>query len=211
MQLSGLKWFAGAGLALGMMGFGSSAQAAALTVVNVSAPDINCVFNVTCHVTSTDTVKAFPPATGYSGKPKLHTRTIEGAPGSAAAGLTGYLYQVDFTKAQAETDINCVVWLRLKFGKVSHVAYDGSAPSDVFVITTGGTGSIGVASAEKSGQSVTITFTEPVCPKNGVPPGQASFFVGLSSPNAPAPSRAKAMLTFGGGVVQVRTRAPAEP
>lgn len=209
MRFSGLKWFAAAGLALATLGSGAVAQAAALTVVSVSAPDINCVFNITCHVTATDTVKAFPPATGYSGKPRLFTRTIEGAPGSPADGLTGYLYRVDFTKAQAEADINCVVWLKLKFGPVSQLNYDGSGNADVFVITTGGLGSVGVSSADKSGDNVTITFTEPVCPKNGVPPGQSSFWVGLAAPGAPVSSAAKAQLTFGGGVVAVKARTPA--
>src|SRR4051812_36557063 len=102
MGFFGLKWFSAAGLALATLGAAAGAQAAALTVENVAAPDVNCVFNVSCHVTATDTAAAYPPATGYSGKPRLITRTIEGAPGSAAEGLTGYLYRVDFTKAQAE-------------------------------------------------------------------------------------------------------------
>lgn len=208
MRFSGLKWIAAAGLALGMLSAAAGAQAAALTVVNVSAPDINCVFNVTCHVTATDTIKAFPPATGYSGKPRLITRTFEGAPGSPADGLTAYLYRVDFTKAQAETDINCVVWLKLKFGPVSQLPYDGETNADVFVITSGAVGSVGVSSAEKAGDNVTITFTEPVCPKNGVPPGQSSFWVGMAAPGAPVSSAAKAQLTFGGGVVAVKARTP---
>lgn len=211
MRFAGLKWIAAAGLALGTLGVGGAAQAAALTVVNVSAPDINCVFNVTCHVTATDTVAAYPPATGYSGKPRLFTRTIEGAPGSPAEGLTGYLYRVDFTKAQAEADINCAVWLKLKFGPVSQLPYDGESDADVFVITSGGLGSIGVSSAVKAGDNITITFTEPVCPKNGVPPGQSSFWVGISSAAAPVASHAKSQLTFGGGVVGVKARTPGLP
>jgi hypothetical protein len=201
--------FAFAAAALGALGLGGAAQATPLTVVSVAQTDLNCVFNVTCHVTATDTVARFPPKPGYSGHPRLNTRTFEGAPGSQAEGLTGYLYQVDFTKAFKETDINCVVWLKLKFGPVRRLSYDGGARADVFVITSEATGSIGISSAEKTGGSVTLTFTEPVCPTSGAPPGQESFWVGMSSSGAPVSSRAQADLTFGGGVVAVRTRTPA--
>ena len=78
-------------------------------------------------------------------------------------------------------------------------------------ITSEGVGTVGVASAEKAGDNVTITFSEPVCPKNGAEPGQSSFWVGLSSPGAPVGSRAKAQLTFGGGIVGVKARTPALP
>jgi hypothetical protein len=202
---------AAAALALGMLGLGAAAQASPLTVVNVSAPAINCVFNATCHVTVTDSRAFFPPATGYSGRPKLITRTIEGAPGSPAEGLNGYLYRVDFTRAHAETDINCVVWLKLRFGEVSRLPYGEKGEADIFVITAGGAGTVGVSSAEKVGRTVTITFTEPVCPINGATPGQSSFWVGLASPGGPVGSHAKAQLTFGGGVVSVRARTPALP
>jgi hypothetical protein len=207
MDLPGSKltWAAGLGLALIAAG---AARATPLTVVNVSAPAINCVFNVSCRVTVADTVARFPPSSGYSGRPRLITRTIEGAPGAPAEGFTGYLYRVDFTHAQAETDINCVVWLRLKFGPAARFDYDGSGRSEVFVITSGGVGSVGVSSADKVGGGITLTFTEPVCPANGAAPGQSSFWVGLSSRGAPVASRAKAELTFGGGVVAVKTRTP---
>lgn len=210
MRFPGLKWMLSAGL---LLGAGGAAQAAALSVASVASSDLACVYNVTCHATVNDSTGLFPPATGYSGKPKLITRTIEGAPGSPAEGLNGFLYRVDFTKAQAETDINCVVWLKLKFGAVTPLEYEGagSGSFDLFVITSEGVGTVGVSSAEKAGDNVTITFSEPVCPKNGAAPGQSSFWVGMSSPAAPVGSRAKAQLTFGGGIVGVKARTPSLP
>lgn len=185
------------------------ASAAPLTVVNVAAPAINCVFNPSCTVTVMDTVGNYPPATGYTGTPKLQSRTYVGAPGTPAAGLTAYVYRVDFTAATAATDINCATNLRIRFGSVASLPYSPAGPADVFVVTTGGLGSIGLASATKSGSVITFTFTTPVCPANGVnAPAATSFFFGLASKGTPHATTAKSALTYGGGVVNVPARGP---
>ena len=182
------------------------ASAVPLTVVNVSAPAINCVFNPACTVTVTDTVGNFPPATGYTGTPRLQSRTFVGVAGAPGKGLTAYVYRVDFTSAVAASDINCATSMRLKFGPVATLPYSG--PAQVYVVTTGGLGSIGLASADKTGAAITFTFTSAVCPQNGTAPGQTSFFFGLASKTPPVPDNAKVALTFGGGVVNVPVRVP---
>lgn len=198
------NWVLGAALALAAAG---AAAATPLTVVNVSSSNVVCAFNTTCHVTVTDSTGLFPPRPGYSGKPKLHTRTFVGAPGSQGEGLTAYLYQADFTKAHVETDRNCAINLQLKFGDVAPLNYDGSGAADVFVITSGSSGTDGLVSADKVGNIVTLTFTQEVCGQGaGLP--TLSYYVGMASAASPRAGAAKVDLTFGGGTVNVRARTP---
>ncbi len=180
-------------------------------MVNVAAPDINCVFNETCLVTVTDSTGLYPPKPGYSGHPKLYTRTFVGAPGSQAEGLTAYLYRVDFTKANAETDVNCAENLQIRFGDVARLKYDGETKADVFVISTGAVGDVGISSAEKVGPNVILTFSTEVCPAGGFTSAGSSFYIGMASPGTPAAAKVKSDLTFGGGTVKVRARTPARP
>jgi len=186
----------------------SAAVAAPLTVVNVGAPAINCVFNTSCTVTVTDTIGNYPPRPGYTGTPRLQSRTFAGQPGTPAAGLTGYDYRVDFTAATAATDINCATDLKVRTGPVAHLPYSPGGAADVFVVTSGGLGSIGIASADLTGDVLTFTFTSPVCPQNGQAPGQTSFFFGIAAKGKPHDVTAKSNLTFGGGVADVPARAP---
>jgi hypothetical protein len=180
-----------------------------LVVVNVGAPAINCVFNPSCTVTVTDTIGNYPPETGYTGTPRLQSRTFEGAPGTPAAGLTAYVYRVDFTAANAATDINCAISLKVRTGPVAHLPYSSGGAADVFVTTTGGLGTIGLASAVMTGEAITFTFTTPVCPTNGVnAPGQSSFFFGVAAKGKPRNEIAKSALTYGGGIADVPARAP---
>jgi hypothetical protein len=180
-----------------------------LAVVNVGAPAINCVFNPSCTVTVTDTIGNYPPETGYTGTPVLQSRTFDGAPGTPAAGLTAYVYRVDFTATTAATDINCATNLKIRTGPVAHLPYSPGGSADVFVTTTGGLGTIGIASAMQTGEAITFTFTTPVCPTNGVnAPGQSSFFFGIAAKGKPRNEIAKSALTYGGGIADVPARAP---
>ncbi|HEY1962721.1 MAG TPA: hypothetical protein VGG69_09900 [Rhizomicrobium sp.] len=186
-----------------------AAAAGPLSVADVNAPDINCVFNTTCTVVVTDTSGHYPPSSGYTGKPRLITRTFAGGPGAQGDGLTAYEYRVDFRNAQAATDINCAINLKVNTGRIQPLNYDGRGPKDVYVITSGGIGSIALSSATKSGPVVTFTFTTPVCPENGVnAPGQSSFWFGFAAKGVPLKRKAFSDLTYGGGTVNVAARAP---
>jgi hypothetical protein len=185
------------------------AAAAPLVVMNVGAPAINCVFNVSCTVTVTDSIGNYPPASGYTGTPRLQSRTYVGALGAPAAGLTAYVYRVDFTAAHAATDINCAVNLKVRTGPVAHLAYSGGSLADVWVTTAGGLGTIGVASADLTGDILTFTFTKPVCPENGAnAPGETTYFFGVAAKGTPHSEVAKSLLTYAGGTVAIPVRAP---
>ena len=181
-----------------------AAQAAPLTIVNVSAPAINCVFNPLCTVTPTDTSGMFT-LSGDSGTAQLHSRTYLSASNAPAAGKWIYDYRVDLTQMSStgSSSTSCVSKLILDFGPVTKLSYVQSGTfADVFVITHGGHVTIGLSSAVQSGNSITFTFSTPVCPGIHTPTmassGQSSFVFGLAAATAPKPSMAH--LVFGSGV-----------
>jgi hypothetical protein len=159
----------------------TTAQAIPLSIVNVSAPPINCVFDASCTVVVNDTTA--PINLPGSGTGFFQSRTFRGLPGSPAAGRYAYLYRVDLRNAVGVTNIGCVNSVTLNFGPVvSTLDFNGDGTSDqAFVVTGGGIGSVGVASADKVGNNITFTFSSPVCAGSSPGKGQSSFFWGLVS------------------------------
>jgi hypothetical protein len=163
----------------------SMAGAAALSVVNVVAPDINCVFETDCTIVVTDSIGniALPNITGIA---RLQSRTFAGQPGAPGAGKTGYEYRVDLTQATAMGDVACLTGLIVDFGPVAKLQYNKVGPvDDVFVVTKGGLGSIGLASADQNGNIITFTFSQPVCAADSSGPRKTTFFFGLASIHPP--------------------------
>jgi hypothetical protein len=136
------------------------AQAADLTVVNVSAPAVNCVFNPSCTVVVTDSVDTLGYTPLGSGA-FLQSRTYPSAPGTPGAGTTAYKYRVDLTQATGYTE--CLAGLVVNFGPVIQLTYPEDQPADVFVTTVGGIGSVGIQSAEQDGDVITFTFSGYLC------------------------------------------------
>lgn len=155
--------------------------AAPLKVVNVSAPAINCVFNSACTFTVKDTSDNIVMSTGGTGF--LQSRTFKGAAGSPAAGLFGYEYRLDLRSAVGTRTISCIDWMTISFGPVvGTLNYDGDRkPDQVFVITNGGLGNIGIASAVQTGSNIKFKFTTPICESRAPGKGDSSFFWGLTS------------------------------
>jgi hypothetical protein len=185
------------------------ASAAPLTVVNVSAPEINCVFETDCTVVVTDTIGTvtLPTATGNV---RLQSRTFAGQAGAPGAGKTAYEYRLDMTQATATGDVACITALDVNFGVVSKLQYDKVRPTDdVFVITKGGLGTIGLASAEQNRRGIiTFTFSQPVCAADTSGPGQTTFFFGLASTNTPTGTVAGLEVPGVEDPVDVKARAP---
>jgi hypothetical protein len=178
-----------------------------LKVVNVSAPAINCVFNPTCTVIVNDTTDNIPMSTGGTGF--LQSRTYKGAAGSPAAGLFAYEYRIDLRNAVGAVAISCIDSMTISFGPVvSTLNYGGSpAPDQVFVVTGGGIGTIGLASAVQSGASIKFKFTSPVCEGGAPGRGDSSFFWGLVSKTPPKFVTATLHET-GGATHIVKARSP---
>ena len=185
----------------------SAAGAASLSIVTVAAPDINCIYETDCTITVTDTVAniTLPSMTGNG---RLQSRTFAGQAGAPAAGKTGYQYRLDMTQATAIGDVACVTGLEVNFGPITKLQYNKAGPvDDVFVITKGGLGSIGLASAEHDNNIVTFTFSQPVCAADTFGPGKTTFFFGLTSAHAPKGIVAKVDVPAF-DPVEIRARAP---
>lgn len=187
---------------------GSIAQAVPLKVVKVGAPAINCVFNSTCTVVVNDTSDNVTLSTGGTGF--FQSRTYTGKPGSPAAGLFAYEYRLDLRNAVGLTAIGCVDWISMDFGPVvSSLDYngDGMKGDQVFVVTSGGIGTIGIASANQSGNKITFKFTSPVCSGGNPGKGDTSFFWGLVSKTGPQFVTAK-VHEPSGAVHNIQARSP---
>jgi hypothetical protein len=180
------------------------AHAAPLKIVNVTAPAINCIFNLSCSVSVKDTKDNFALSTGGSGS--LITRTFKGADTSPSAGLFAYQYRLDLRNA---VSVSCIDWVSLSFGPVvSTLDYGGDRkPDQVFVVTTGGIGTIGLASAVQTGSTIKFKFKSPVCGGAMAGKGESSFFWGLVSRKPAVNITAKLHETSGATHV-VKARSP---
>jgi hypothetical protein len=181
-------------------------QAAPLRVVNVSAPAINCVFNPSCTVTVNDTSDNIPMSTGGTGF--LQSRTYTGAPGAPAPWANVYEYRIDLTNAVGATAISCIDWMRIDFKEVAMLDFNGDTrPDQVFVVTGGGIGTIGLASAIQTGSSIRFNFTSPICEGGAPGRGNSSFFWGLVSKTPPKFVMAT-LHEAGGATHSIKARAP---
>jgi hypothetical protein len=182
-----------------------------LTVVEVAAPAINCVFNPACTVTVTDSVGDIPLA-GTTATGRLQSRTYTGAPGSPAAGMTAYVYRVDLGQVRGVAPRPCVTAVWISSGYPAPMQYNGAGPTEhVFVVTSGGLGSAGIASAIQEGETTKLTFTRPVCAGSRGRAGQSSFFFGFASNYPPRSTTAYVHTTAGSPTiitVNVPVRSP---
>lgn len=158
-----------------------AAKAATLKIVNVGAPAINCVFNISCTVGVSDTKENFPLSAGGTGI--FQSRTFKGVTGSPAAGLFAYEYRMDLSNAVGVTALSCVDWVSVNFGPVVGTLDFGADKKNdqVFVVTDGGLGTIGLASAVQTGSTIRFKFKAPVCAGSTAGKGDSSFFWGLVS------------------------------
>jgi hypothetical protein len=176
------------------------AYSAQLTVVEVNAPAVNCVFETSCKVVVDDST-ATAEFTPFGGGAFLQSRTYLGQAGTPGAGLTVYEYRLDFTAATGHTE--CVAGLVIDFGPVTKLTYPQNQPGHVYVVTQGGLGSVGIQSAEQDGDVVTFTFKSYLCA------GASTYFFGLAAPKGPQ-SAAATLFEFGyPPFIQLNARTPA--
>ena len=150
--------------------------AGALTVVEVNAPAVNCVFNASCTVVVEDSTGS-TQFTAFGAGGFLQSRTYPGQPGTPGAGLTAYEYRIDLSQALGFTE--CVAGLVLNFGPVQKLTYPTNQPAHVYVVTQGGIGSVGIESAEQDGDVITFNFKSYLCA------GASTFFFGMAAPKGP--------------------------
>ena len=87
---------------------------------------------------------------------------------------------------------DCIVGFTINFGPVAQLPYQQGTQAQVFVITTGGLGTIGLKSADQDGDVITFEFEKPVC----VPPAPSvsatTSFFGLAAKGTPKATTASA-------------------
>ena len=197
-QISGLKQMKantiGLLVAAAWTSLFSAAHAVPLSVTNVGAPAVNCVFHTTCTVVVTDSVGTFA-LPGDAGDAKLQSRTYPGTAPAPGAGTMAYVYRMDLTQMKGLTAVNCVTKFVINFGPVVPLPYHPGALFDVYVVTSGGLGTIGLSSADQVGTRIEFNFAKPVCP------GDTSYFFGLASKSlVPKPGVAEVFRSLGGTV-----------
>jgi hypothetical protein len=166
-----------------------AARAQQLTIVEVNAPAVNCVFRPNCIIPVTDTVGHIGlPFIATPGTAWLQSRIYTSVAGTPAAGKTGYVYRVSLTEASGNAD--CLGGLVLNFGPVAKLPYTSGTLSDVFVVTTGGLGTIKLAGAVKTGNVIEFTFSKPLCLSGPPNIANTTFFFGLAADTAPMASKA---------------------
>jgi hypothetical protein len=78
----------------------------------------------------------------------------------------------------------------LNFGPVAKLPYQPGGMADVFVITTGGLGTISIKSATKTGNVIEFELANGLCLSGGADVKNTTFFFGLAADAAPMPSKA---------------------
>ena len=136
-----------------------AAQAQLLKIVEVNAPKVNCVFQTDCNIPVTDTSSNIsPPFLAAPGTAWMQSRTFAGEAGAPGAGTTGYEYRLSMTQASAP---GCIFGFNLNFGPHKQLPYANNELADVYVVTTGGVGTIGLKSAERNGDMLMFTLRGP--------------------------------------------------
>lgn len=178
-----------AGLPTVLLAMPNAAHAENLLVVEVNAPAVNCVFQSSCTITVNDSIgKIALPFIAVPGTAWLQSRTFTAAAGTPAAGQTGYLYRVSLTEASGNAD--CLGGLVLNFGPVTKLPYKPGVMADVFVITTGGLGTISLSGAVKTGNVIEFTFSKPLCLSGPPNIANTTFFFGLAAGTTPSAATA---------------------
>lgn len=150
--------------------------AAPLTIANVGRSQANCDFDVACTAASTNT-SANLQYYMQGATAQIWTRTLSGQAGSAAAGKTGYEYQIDLSAVPVDGGSECIFGMLLGFPVLDQVNYSGNGSTDLYVVTSGGSGTIAPTAASLAAPGLLeIDFGG-----EGICASQASMAFGLSS------------------------------
>jgi len=152
-------------------------------VVEVNAPAINCVFQTDCRLPVTDSTGNLLLPTLAPGTAWLQSRTFAGEAGAPGAGTTGYEYRISLTQASGNAE--CIIGFNLNFGPHKQLPYKDNQLADVFVVTSGGLGTIGLKSAERFGDVIQFSLTSPLCADGPPDIKRTTFFFGLAAAAPP--------------------------
>jgi len=205
--MRGCRMLAPAFAALVMFPFGARAQA--LKIVEVGAPAINCVFQTDCNIPVTDSTGNLLFPTLTPGTAWLQSRTFAGEAGAPGVGTTGYEYRLSMTQASGSSD--CVISFTLNFGPHKPLPYKNNQNADVYVITTGGLGTISLSKAERFGDVIEFTLSKALCVNGPASIANTTFFIGLAATAAPMHVNAHIAVTGFPPIYAVDARVPTHP
>jgi hypothetical protein len=184
-----------------------AAYAQALKVVEVAAPAVNCVFHLDCRLLVNDSSGNILLPTINAGDAWLQSRAFSAEAGSpAGAGVTGYNYRISMTQASGLSD--CVISFVLNFGPHKPLPYKDNTLADVYVVTGGGVGSIGLASAHRFGDAIEFTLASPLCVNGAASVKNTTFFIGLAAAATPMHVNAQVAVTGNVPIYAVDARVP---
>lgn len=201
------KLVAGAAFAI-LCAAGAQAQGLPLSVVEVKAPGINCVFDPSCSVAVDDA--ASPVGQGF-----LQTRVLAGAAGAPAGEGYGYAYRLALGPAAAGEEALaklCFTEVQIAM-KGAPGAYDFNGdgkPEEVFVVAEGGEGQVGVAAAERYADRIVFTLAAPLCHRTDGAVASTHFF-GIASLAVPVEVDAWLGRAGEGGVAELMPRRARSP
>ena len=156
-----------------------------LDIVDVNAPDINCIFDNDCRITVSDKSDDLV-LDGMSGSGFLQSRTWPvGESGTTGQGLYAYLYRIDLRQLVGVVDIACAVSSSIDFGPVEAVDYNGDNVAEHVFFSTSGLGNKAPTKATQVANKVIFEFAPGVCAGSAPGNGDSSFFFGLASTFAP--------------------------
>jgi hypothetical protein len=186
--------------------FPFAAHAQVLKVVEVGAPAVNCVFQTDCTIPVSDTTGNILLPTLTPGTAWLQSRTFAGEAGAPGAGTTGYEYRISLTQASGVSD--CITGFTLNFGPHKQLPYKNNALADVYVVTTGGLGTIKLAKAEKFGDAIVFDLAKALCVNGPASIANTTFFIGLAATAAPMHVNAQISTTGTTPIYAVDARVP---
>lgn len=159
-------------------------QAQSLRLLNVNDPGIYCRFSPDCHVSPVETSSTFTP-TNLAAACVLESRSFAGN-SMDAAGTYGYEYRVVLNNAGAQGDnFLTVESLTLNFDFPQFFAFGGHASNQVWVVATGGPGSLAPGSASLSGTNVVVHFNPPIILVTNTNQSTGSYYFGMISTGQP--------------------------
>jgi hypothetical protein len=93
------------------------------------------------------------------------------------------MYRISLTEAAGSAD--CLGGLVLNFGPLAKLPYLNNQLADVFVVTTGGLGTISLKSAERFGNVIVFELAKKLCLAGGADIKNTTFFFGLAADAVP--------------------------
>jgi hypothetical protein len=187
----------------------SAASAQPLKIVEVGAPAINCVFQTDCNIPVSDTSGNILFPTLAPGTAWLQSRTFAGEAGAPGAGTTGYEYRISLTQAAGTSE--CIIGFNLNFGTLKQLPYKNNQLADIYVITSGGLGTIGLKSAEKFSDVIVFELSAPLCADGPPDIKRTTYFIGLAAAAAPMHVNAQIVVTGDPPLFSVDARVPTHP